>query len=445
MDITVPGTSNYFSQGLISHNSGKSEGVGCYETVLHLTGRYPRWWNGHRFNGPIKSWVAGDTSKTVKEILQDKLLGPTGNFGTGMIPKDALVRHTMKAGVADAVDTIYVKHISSPNAVSICNLKSFDQKREAFQGTEQDWILLDEEPDEGIMTECAMRTMATGAFRGGKLLLTFSPVSGWTELVDQFLNEKRRVEAHRFVQTITWDDAPHLTEKEKEEMLREIPEWQRKARVFGVPELGSGAVYPFDEADITVEPFEIPDHWARAGGLDVGGKTAATWLVHDRDTDTIYLVDEYYRENADIAVHAANIKARGDWIPIFCDPAANQSSQIDGRKILALYRSYGLDVHKADNAVEFGITATHNRLANGRMKVFKTCARWLEERRRYRRIKGKVVKDFDHVLDSQRYCLFNDLNNWVPKKLKPIKSSSNTDPFAIYGTGKENANSWMVM
>lgn len=28
---------------------GKTEGVGAYELALHLTGRYPHWWNGRRF------------------------------------------------------------------------------------------------------------------------------------------------------------------------------------------------------------------------------------------------------------------------------------------------------------------------------------------------------------------------------------------------------------
>lgn len=426
--------------GIVTHNT---EGIGIYETVLHLTGRYPKWWTGHRFDGPIKAWASGDTSKTVKEIIQDKLLGPWGSFGTGMIPKGSLVKTTSKAGVADAVDSIYVKHEKGGNP-SVLTLKSYDQKREAFQGSEQHWILLDEEPDEEIMTECAMRTMATGAFPGGKLLLTFTPVNGWTDLVDQFLNDERRTKSHRFVMTITWDDAPHLTDKEKAELLAEIPEYQRKARVFGVPELGSGAIYPFDESDITVDPFEIPDHWARVCGLDVGGKTAATWMAHDRDTDVIYLYAEYYRENTEPGVHAVSIKGNGA-VPIYCDPAANQSSQIDGRKILQMYRELGLDMHKADNAVESGVLKTYNRLASGRLKIFKSCQRWLEERRRYRRVKGRIVKDFDHLCDAQRYALNSDLNNWVARKAKPIKSTSSIDPFAIYGNSSDNANSWMVM
>src|SRR5271166_3119159 len=37
---------------------GKTEGVGGFETTLHLTGRYPDWWKGRRFNRPVRAWAA---------------------------------------------------------------------------------------------------------------------------------------------------------------------------------------------------------------------------------------------------------------------------------------------------------------------------------------------------------------------------------------------------
>src|SRR3954454_13503795 len=55
---------------LAANRVGKTEGVGAYETTVHLTGQYPPWWEGPRFHKPIKAWAAGDTSKTVRDILQ---------------------------------------------------------------------------------------------------------------------------------------------------------------------------------------------------------------------------------------------------------------------------------------------------------------------------------------------------------------------------------------
>lgn len=166
---------------LAANRVGKSEGVGGYELTLHLTGLYPEWWQGRRFDKPIRSWAAGDTSKTVREIIQEKMLGAVGDYGTGLIPRDNLLRTTSKQGVSDAVDTVWIKH--KTGGTSLLTLKSYDQRREAFQGTEQDVIWLDEECPMDIYTECLLRTMTTN----GLLMLTFTPLSGLTECVLNFL------------------------------------------------------------------------------------------------------------------------------------------------------------------------------------------------------------------------------------------------------------------
>jgi phage terminase large subunit-like protein len=166
---------------LAANRVGKSEGVGGYELVLHLTGEYPDWWEGRRFDYPIKAVAAGDTSKTVREVNQEKLLGPPGMYGTGLIPGENVLRHTAKAGIPDAVDGVWVKHAGGGH--SILWFKSYDQRREAFQGTEMDVIWLDEEPPLDIYAECLLRTMTTN----GIVMLTFTPLMGLSEVVMEFL------------------------------------------------------------------------------------------------------------------------------------------------------------------------------------------------------------------------------------------------------------------
>jgi phage terminase large subunit-like protein len=167
---------------LAANRVGKTEGVGGYELTLHLTGKYPPWWEGRRFDKPISAWAAGDTSKTVRDIIQAKLLGPVGNFGTGLIPGDSIVgKPASKQGIADAIEIIRVK--SEHGGTSQLTLKSYMEGREAFQGTEQDVIWLDEEPPMSIYTECLMRTMTTD----GLVMLTFTPLQGMSEVVLSFL------------------------------------------------------------------------------------------------------------------------------------------------------------------------------------------------------------------------------------------------------------------
>ena len=401
----------YKERAIISANRvGKSEGVGGYELTLHLTGQYPEWWTGKRFEHPIKAWAAGDTSQTVRDIIQAKLLGPVGDYGTGLIPRDAIVNIKNKAGsVPDAVESVTVKHVSGSN--SHLGFKSYDQKRKSFQGTEQDVIWLDEECDLGIYAECLLRTMTTN----GLIMCTFTPLLGLSETVLSFMPggklPENIEEFGKFVVNATWDDAPHLTEKQKNELLASIPPYQRDARSKGIPQLGSGAIYPLLEDEITVEPFEIPPSWPKVYALDVGwNRTAALWGAWDQQSDVVYLYSEHYRGQAEPVIHAEGIKARGTWIPGVIDPASAGANQVDGRRMIDLYMQQGLNLSYADNSVEAGIQAVWQRLSTCRLKVFRGLQNFFAEYRIYRRDEnGKIVKENDHLMDNMRYLIMSGL------------------------------------
>ncbi len=393
---------------LAANRVGKTEGVGLYELVWHLTGDYPEWWTGRRFDRPIKAWAAGDTGKTVREILQAKLLGPVGQWGTGLVPGDTIERISRGAGVADSVDSIYVR--SKFGGLSQLTLKSYDQRRESFQGTEQDVILLDEEPPMDIYTECLLRTMTNN----GMLMLTFTPLMGMSEVVLAFLpggQIEERADGSKFVVMATWDDVPHLNDDVKKELWDSIPPFQRDARSKGVPQLGAGAIYPVPESDIVVADFTIPDHWPRSYGMDVGwNRTAAVWAATDLETSTTYLYSEHYRGQAEPIIHADSIKGRGDWIPGVIDPASRGRNQKDGDQLLQQYIELGLNLQTAINAREAGLYAVWQRMSGGKLKVFKSMSNWLSEFRLYRRDeKGNVVKENDHLMDATRYLVVSGL------------------------------------
>lgn len=394
---------------LAANRVGKTEGVGGYEVAIHMTGRYPDWWTGRRFTKPVSVWAAGDTSKTVRDILQYKLLGPMTALGTGLVPKDDIVKVMSKPGVAEAVEIAMVRHVSGGESRII--FKSYDQKRESFQGTEQDIIWLDEEPPLDVYTECVLRTMTTN----GLIILTFTPMMGMSETVMAFFPNgevQQRDEGSKYVCTATWDDVPHLDEKTKEELWNSIPPFQRDARSKGIPQLGSGAIYPVPESEIVIPEFNLPAHWPRAFGLDVGwNRTAAVWGALDRDSDILYLYSEHYMGQAEPAVHAEGLKARGTWVPGVVDPASRGRSQVDGQQLLQRYRAFGLNIVPAINSVETGIYDVWQRLSSGRLKVFRGMKSWLSEFRLYRRDdKGRVVKDNDHLMDATRYLVVSGLS-----------------------------------
>lgn len=177
-DFEVEGWHNYIAADLVHHNTE----LGAFEMTCHLTGEYPPWWEGRRFDKAVRAWAAGDTSKTVRGILQHKLLGADGAQGTGMIPA-AAIKHISRSSVPGAYDTIWVRHRSG--GVSSLEFKSYDQRRKAFQGTTLDVLWLDEEPPQEIYTECLMRTITTN----GLVYMTFTPLQGVTPLILEFMQD----------------------------------------------------------------------------------------------------------------------------------------------------------------------------------------------------------------------------------------------------------------
>lgn len=404
----------YLERCMMSANRvGKSEGVGAYEVACHATGIYPDWWSGRKFDRPISAWAAGTTGTTARDIVQYKLIGTPDDMGTGMILGNKITKTTPKAGgVPNAVDTIYVRHVTG--GVSRIKIKSYAEGRKSFEGTEQDMIWLDEECPLDIYMECLTRTMGIR----GSILLTFTPLEGLTETVLLFMpggKIKEKRQENRVVIMATWDDAPHLSKEERERLWSGLPVYQQEARSKGIPQLGSGAIYPIAESDFLVRDFALPPEWPRAFGMDVGwNKTAAVWGAWDREADCVYLYSEYYKGKAEPVVHAAGINARGKWIPGMIDPASRGRGQRDGKRLFKEYQDLGLNIHMAYNAVEAGIHAVYTRLSTGRMKVFKSLVNWLSEYRIYRRDEdGKVVKKKDHLMDGTKYLTTTGLEKAI--------------------------------
>lgn len=211
-------------------------------------------------------------------------------------------------------------------------------------------------------------------------------------------------------------DAPHLSHEAIKEAESKTPPHLRAAVIYGDPTMGAGNVYQVPQADIEYDYIknsqgkyiEVPSHWKRIGGLDVGRIcTAYVSLAIDPDNDVIYIVDEYVASNADPAIVASAIKHRkGNKHPIMIDPASKGRSQVDGRRLIVEYRKEGLDCRPAENAVEAGIHVCWERFSTGRLKVFRHCTATLKEYSMYQRdVDGKIVKKNDHLMDAMRYAV----------------------------------------
>lgn len=159
---------------------------GAMEVAIHLTGRYPEWWEGRRWDRPIRAWAGSQTSEVTRDGPQRYLVGEPKNrevWGTGSIPKTDLLRTANKMGVPDALDSVVVQHVNG--GASTLGFKSYDQGRQKWQGETLDLVWFDEEPPMPIYMEGLTRTNATG----GITLITFTPLLGMSEVVRMFLND----------------------------------------------------------------------------------------------------------------------------------------------------------------------------------------------------------------------------------------------------------------
>lgn len=425
--------SQHSQRAFIAANRTGKTLAGAFEVACHLTGEYPKWWAGRKFLNAVDFWASGVSNQSTKEIQQFELLGDLSDIGTGTIPKEHIIKVTKKPGVADAVETVFVKHRSG--GTSKCTFKSYEQGRDSFQGTKKQGIWLDEEPkDRGIFTECLTRTM--DKYNPGIIICTFTPLFGLSDVVMSFLPDGKLPVGgidpnapYKFVTQVSWEEVPHLDEKQKAEILATYSVHERAARSKGIPSLGAGAIYPYCEDEIVVSPFAIPSFWPKVYGMDVGwNRTAAVFLAMNPDTRQVYVYSEHYQGAAEPIVHATAIKARGDWLIGAVDPASKGKSQVDGRQLFNLYEECGLLLEVADNSPEAGILKVGQMFIAGQLKIFSTCTNLIEEYRVYRRDEnGKIVKKKDHALDALRYAIMTGMDLFSIAPDPDYKEESSVD------------------
>ena len=232
-------------RGILAANRiGKTVST-CYETAMHLTGQYPAWWTGRRWDKPITAMVAGEGWQQVAMVLQNELLGTqdvkiTDAIGTGAIPRDAIVFETMRNDGANCLG-VEVRHTSGSNSYLV--FANYTQEVRQMQGFKLTLAVFDEQPPDDFFSEIVTRTATTQ----GQVLCSFTPLKGLNGLVSKFWNNE---EGYNHIR-VSWDDVPEydpwgepfLLNSTRAQLERDYLPHERDARRNGRPVMGKGAVF----------------------------------------------------------------------------------------------------------------------------------------------------------------------------------------------------------
>lgn len=417
------------------NGSGKTLWNGL-ETYYHLSGKYPTWWEGHRFTRPIQAWVCSITGEQLRDGIQAHLLGGIGDdeIGSGLIAREDMmddkghIQAWMKPGVPNCIGQILVRHYTRGvfDGWSSCDFKPYAQGWAAFQGATRDWISFDEEPeDPKITAEALARLRPKDGGEMGHFLATFTPTHGFTETFESFVpggvcpeDGVHPEDPMRFTAMVGWslnsdEGCPHLTEEYKAAM---VASWKKtdplnvEARMTGMAAIGSGLVYPVNLSFVAVPKTQILPFWPKCFGMDPGQSNfACVWVTKDPNTGVYYVYDEYKNGGVAYVLHAEAIKARGQWIPGGIDPHEAVKPRDTGETVETYFETQGLNLTAAKGDGNALRARIRTMLESGALKIMNNCQGILKEMRTYR----YDTKDFnkvargqdDHRLDAMMYAI----------------------------------------
>ena len=422
-------------RGILAANRiGKTVST-CYETAMHLTGRYPDWWQGHRFSGPITAMVAGEGWSQVALVLQNELLGTPDikireGLGTGAIPLAAIVDDTIRSDGANVI-SCEIRHEAGGKSYLL--FANYTQEVRQLQGLKLNLAVFDEQPPDDFFSEVVTRTATTQ----GKVLCSFTPLKGLNGLVSKFWN---REEGYDFVR-VAWEDVPEydpwgepfLLMETRRQLERDYLPHEREARIAGRPIMGQGAVFQLRTwptyATGTFD-FRAMPGIQRIIALDLGlvnDRTVITLMYWHPTEQEAWLHTQIRVSGLDEANpvnyinHLLRPEVIGTPIVLPADASTPGRYTMSSTSIRELFEQYDLNVHpdaimnppdlqgRRTNHKSYGINIMRQMLEAGTLHINDRCQDFLREAENYYVDPQGRFSDPDDCIDSARYALLGCL------------------------------------
>jgi phage terminase large subunit-like protein/Tfp pilus assembly protein PilV len=419
--------STHVRRGMIASNRSGKTIASCYETAMHLTGRYPKDWKGKIWNQPVIAMCSGESWEQVSKTLQSKLLGcddikQTYKLGTGSIPRDCIDDKSIRT---DGPNVLSIEIEHKTGGKSKLFFSNYTQQVRHLQGFELDLVVLDEQPPDEIFSELVVRT----AQRNGQVICSFTPLKGMSGLVRKFWD---KIDGYTHVR-VTWDDVPYENEwgekffskEEREQLSRDFMPWERECRINGIPLVGKGVVFPmlkwptYKGIDFDLKHNEKLE---RLISFDLGIRndpTVISFMFRDPVEEVIYLhrqVKIPSGETPDEYIHYL-LDKESKGVPIALPHDAGQAGRytLTEQSVREVFEdNYGLnciagailnpvnDQGKITNHISYGINVIRLGMERGTIMINEDCVDFLDEARNYAiDDNGRFLGKDDHI-DSCR-------------------------------------------
>jgi phage terminase large subunit-like protein len=425
-------------RGILAANRiGKTVST-CYETAMHLTGQYPDWWPGKRYDKPVTAMVAGEGWSQVALVLQNELLGTNDvkirdAIGTGAIPRACIVMDTMRSDGANCIG-VEVRHITGSKSYLL--FANYTQEVRQMQGFKLNLAVFDEQPPDDFFSEIVTRTATTQ----GQVLCSFTPLKGLNGLVSKFWNHEEGYDHIR----VSWDDVPEydpwgepfLLNETRQQLERDYLPHERDARRNGVPVMGKGAVFQIR----TWPTYRTGTYDFRNSGLlrvialDLGlvnDKTVLSLMYWDPNGQEAWLDRQIVVKGTEEAnpVNYINHLMRPEVFgcPIVLPPDAGTVGRytMSALSIRQLFEQYELNIYpepirnppdeqgRTTNHKAFGINMMRQMMEMSTLHINENCVEFLRECQNYYVDQQGRFSDPDDCIDSARYALLACLNGWA--------------------------------
>ena len=429
-------TGNSQRRGILAANRiGKTVST-CYETAIHLTGQYPDWWEGVRFNKPVTAMVAGEGWSQVALVLQAELLGTNDvkirdSLGTGAIPRDSIVFDTMRGDGANCIG-VEIRHTSGTNSYLL--FANYTQEVRQMQGFKLNLAIFDEQPPDDFFSEIVTRTATTQ----GQVLCSFTPLKGLNGLVSKFWNHEDGYEHIR----VSWDDVPEydpwgepfLLNETRRQLERDYLPHERDARRNGVPVMGKGAVFQLRNwPTYKTGDYDLRNTTGirRIIALDLGlvnDKTVVSLMYWHPDEQEAWLHTQIIVKGVEEANpmnyinHLMRPEVFGTPIVLPADASSQGRYTMSSQSIRELFEEYELNViaepimnppdeqGRRTNHKSYGVNVMRQMLEIGTLHVNENCVEFLREAQNYFVDERGRFSDPDDCIDSARYALLGCLN-----------------------------------